>query len=105
MSSQEKLLVSFDIDGGYGSLSGLFIAEASQLNFSDERGINCNELYFGEVLGKHSEVSFVMSDDYLNIVSRDQALIKQLETIFGSKTLSGYNPVEMFEQQYKKKNK
>jgi len=84
-------LWSFDADfGRHGYLSGLFIATDEEITKLQDGYVN-----FGEVLGKHSEVlidNFNIKD-FITCVTDDQQLIDRLEKAFGSKTLSGYNPL------------
>ena len=51
-------------------------------------------MYFGEILGKHSEVSGDIEGlgNDINIVTDDQEFIAKFESIMGSGTVSGYNP-------------
>ncbi len=91
-----KGLYSFYWDcGRSGFLDGLFIAEQSVMN--DSIG---EEVYFGEVLGKHSEVYGTLDKTDIKLVSDDQDFISRLEQAFGEEyknytgyTLSGYNPL------------
>lgn len=54
-----KGIYSFGLDcGRMGSLEGIFIAEKRIMDYLIEHS---PEIYFGEILGKHSEI---ISDDY-----------------------------------------
>lgn len=87
-----KKLYSFYWDcGRMGDLQGLFIAEES-----DIEKILGKEVYFGEVLGKHSEVYGTVDDNDIEVVSEDQEKIEWLENLLGS-TVSGYNPLDYFD--------
>lgn len=86
--------MAFDC-GRMGMLDGIFIADDEIVDeiISTER-----EIYFGEVLGKHSEIYGPIDADEIVIKSEDQELIAKLEELFGE-TLSGYNPVEIYLEQ------
>ena len=87
-----KKLYGFNFDcGRMGSLEGLFIA-----NETDVQKVIGSELYFGEALGKHSEISGPLEDSNLKVVSEDQDFINKLRDLLGD-TLSGYNPLEYVE--------
>lgn len=88
-----KALYSFFWDcGRAGSIEGLFIAEQSDVNAATGK-----EIYFGEVLGKHSEVCAELGADDVAVKSNDQELIAKLEAIFGQ-NVCGYNPLEYLAQ-------
>lgn len=87
-----KKLYSFYWDcGRSGDLSGLFIAEESEV-----QKILGKEVYFGEVLGKHSEIYDTIGIDDIKEVSSDTEKVEWLENLLGS-TVSGYNPLDYFE--------
>lgn len=88
-----KKLYEFNLDcGRMGSLEGVFIATEEELN-----KIQGKNIYFGEVLGKHSEVDIVFDRDELDVKSEDQDFISKLEDVFGSPTISGYNPLDYYD--------
>lgn len=72
-----------------GCIEGLFIADDKAV-----AELIGKELYFGEVLGKHSELYGPLQKEDLTIDSEDQELIKSLKEAFGSSTLCGYNPLD-----------
>ncbi len=74
--------------GRAGELEGLFIADKSEV----ERCIG-EEVYFGEVLGKHSEVYGILEREDLTIKTEDQDFIEKFIEIMGEGTISGYNPI------------
>lgn len=78
--------------GSMGELDGLFIASQSQV---DE--IIGKEIYFGEVLGKHSDISVEIEKNDIEEISDDQDLIIQLFRLFESTTLCGHNPISYYE--------
>ena len=82
-------LYSFYADcGRQGSLDGLFIATQEEV----DKAIG-QEVYFGEVLGKHSEVSGTLEANEITLVSEDQEKVEWLLFILGH-CVSGFNPLE-----------
>lgn len=83
-----KALYSYNVDcGRMGDLEGLFIAEQS-----DVEKLIGKDVYFGEVLGKHSEIYGTVDEDEIKEISTDIDLINKLESLFEGSTISGYNP-------------
>lgn len=84
-----KKLYSFFWDcGRMGDVEGLFIA----WDYEVEKAIG-SPVYFGEILGKHSEISGTLSSVDLEVVSEDQDKIDWLLNLLGP-TVSGYNPLD-----------
>jgi len=84
-----KKLYRFLADWGRnGILDSLFIAEEEHV-----KSVIGKRVYFGEVLGKHSEVQGILTDRDFSVVSEDQNLIVELLVIFQKPTLCGYNPL------------
>ena len=85
-----KKLYKFEWDKSYGLLAGLFIEDESIVN--DAIG---KEVFFGEVLGKHSEVYGTLEECDLEVLVSDEKEVEELEKYnfipFGS---FGYNPLE-----------
>jgi hypothetical protein len=82
-----KKLYKFYWDcGRQGDISGLFISDDKTI--SDNIGKN---VYFGEVLGKHSEIFGYLEPKDLEEISQDQEFIKSFESIVGKSF--GYNPL------------
>lgn len=80
----KKLLVQFYWDcGRMGDLEGLFITTEDELKSWYGR-----EVYFGEVLGKHSEID----ESDFTIKSDDQEFIAKIEELFGEQHLYGFYP-------------
>lgn len=73
--------------GRQGELTGIFIATKEEI----ENSIGKN-VYFGEALGKHSEVYGTLEKSEFTIISEDQDYIKKTKEIFGE-TINGYNPL------------
>lgn len=90
-----KVLAKFYFDcGRMGDLEGLFIADKEDIEAAIGKGV-----YFGEVLGKHSEVYGTLDPGDINIVSEDQSVVGVLLGIFGSGSISGFNPLSYIEEQ------
>jgi hypothetical protein len=79
--------------GRMGDVEGLFTEEKSNV----DRHIG-KEVYFGEILGKHSEVYGTLNEDDLEIISEDQDFVEKFVDIMGFGTISGYNPIEYIEE-------
>jgi len=85
-----KVLVSFAWDcGRLGNLHGLFICTQEELDALEEK-----EVYFGEVLGKHSEIFGTLKKEDFRIISVEQDKIDWLEEIMHNKSISGFNPMD-----------
>lgn len=72
----------------YGRIEGVFICTKEEYT-----NILNKNVYFGEVLGKHSDVWGTVEECELTIVSEDQVQIAWLEATFGTKNICGYNPL------------
>ena len=91
-----KVIARFYSDcGRIGSLEGLFTATKE-----DIVKITGKEIYFGEVLGKHSEVIHEIAGigDDIHILSEDQDFIEKFEQIMGAGTVSGYSPFDYIDE-------
>lgn len=76
-----KKLFMFHCDCCYGALYGLFKATQEEVN-----NIIGKYVYFGEVLGKHSEVDGKISEDDISLFSDDPAIVEKVPEF-------GYNPI------------
>jgi hypothetical protein len=89
-----RKLYSFGIDyGRQGYLEGLFIAEEK-----DVAELVGKEVYFGEVLGKHSEVVADMEESFFKVIDVPANVVQILEEKIGV-TISGYNPFDFIEEE------
>ena len=79
--------------GRSGDVEGIFTCEKETLHNAYGR-----EVYFGEILGKHSDVSGTLEEDAITILSDDQDFIQKFEDILGAGTVSGYNPLDYIEE-------
>ena len=85
-----KAIYSFYWDcGRMGNVDGLFIADKDTV----EKAIG-KQVYFGEILGKHSEVFGTLDENDLEIKSEDQEFIKKFEEVLGEDFSQGYNPLD-----------
>lgn len=87
-----KLLVRWSHDfRRMGSLEALFVTTQEELDEYYGR-----EVYFGEVLGKHSDIAARFKKEDVTILSEDQEKIEWLLSIcspLDKTTISGYNPI------------
>lgn len=90
-----KILVGYSKDcGRMGWVEGLFICEETDLD-----KITNKTIYFGEILGKHSNVRIKFDREDFSIATDDQEFIQKLKDIIKSETISGYNPLNYCEEE------
>lgn len=77
-----------------GSLDGLFVSTPEKV-----AKVVGQEVYFGEVLGKHSEIYGILEEKDLEIIDIDETAIDKLISVLGT-TFSGYNPIDYYEEQH-----
>lgn len=83
----KKLLVQFYWDcGRMGDIDGLFVTTQEELSSWYNRYI-----YFGEVLGKHSDIYGTIEPEDFTVKSDDQDVIAKIEELLGEH-LSGFYP-------------
>lgn len=86
----KKALYKFHADcGRMGELEGLFIANPEVIEWLIASKL---DVYFGEVLGKHSEVYFEMNHEYFTCVTDDKTVI---DAISKHKIETGFNPLNI----------
>lgn len=89
-----KALYVFDADcGRMGNLYGMFIAEKGDVAEMIDSGV---EIRFGEVLGKHSNISGEMTYEHITMISDDQEFVKQCEQLHVE---VGFDPVSIWREQ------
>lgn len=77
--------------GRMGDLEGVFSADTDDIKKLTDSG---EEVYFGEVLGKHSEISKVIKPEHLVLITTDVEFIK----LFDQYDLAnGFNPFDYME--------
>jgi helix-turn-helix protein len=84
-------LYKFYLDFGYGDISGLFLADQKEVD-----DIIDEYIYFGEVLGKHSQVEGFIRDKDITKIEIPSDVINILYNTFNKKTICGYNPIEYY---------
>ena len=88
-----KGIYTFEVEfGRMGDLTGIFIADETDI----QRVIG-KEVYFGECLGKHSDIECLIKEDHFQLLSNDQDFITKFEEILGTGTISGYSPFDYIE--------
>jgi len=76
--------------GRQGDVEGLFLADDVEVNAKIGR-----EVYFGEILGKHSEVYGTLEPQDIQLISNDPVVVK----IFQDHNISsGHNPLHYAEE-------
>jgi hypothetical protein len=90
-----KVLVKFYWDcGRMGSVDGLFVTTTEELDEAYGK-----QVYFGEILGKHSEIYGDLQPKDITVKSDDPAFIDKLVEIIGSETISGFNPLNYIDEE------
>lgn len=76
-----------------GSVEGLFICDPETLesHYGDS-------VYFGEILGKHSDIYGTLDREDIKLVSGDQEKVEWLFNLLGA-SVSGYNPLDYLSEQ------
>jgi len=83
----------FEFDcGRMGELTGTFFADNS-----DVSKIIGKDVYFGEVLGKHSEVYGTIDEGEITLITDDPKIVKILKD---SKASVGFNPFDYLEEYF-----
>ena len=92
MSYMKEGIYKFYVDcGRMGDVQGLFIATADEV-----KSILGERIYFGEILGKHSEVVLTIEKENITFVTDDEnfvGLFKKYDLT------SGHNPFDYWEQE------
>lgn len=92
MKKEQRILVKYSESFGRGgSLEGLFATTRTQLDAAIGR-----RLRFGEVLGKHSNVTSTLPIEAFTVVSDDA---KTIEIVDGLDVYDGFNPVALLAEQ------
>jgi hypothetical protein len=88
----DLILVRFNLDcHRMGQLDGLFVTTKAELEASFGK-----RAYFGEVLGKHSDIAADLDASMFEEVSTDTGFIERLTDLLGA-NISGFNPLEYLE--------
>lgn len=82
-----KALFKMEADfGRQGELEGVFVADTDDVQYLIDYKTS---IYFGEVLGKHSEIYGYLSESEIKEITRDEKIIDIIEKY---ELESGYNP-------------
>lgn len=73
-----------------GVVEGVFIADSSEVDACLGKRV-----YFGEILGKHSEIYGTLGKEDLAVLTQDPGEIELIERL---KLTSGYNPLDYIEE-------
>lgn len=85
---ENKYLFKFGWDyGRQGEVEGLFVATEREVEYAIGK-----EAYFGEILGKHSEVYGDIEEGDITKIDIDPAAVEEVAKHLGL-TWSGYNPL------------
>lgn len=85
-------LFKFYLDcGRMGELEGIFAATEEEIDKAVGETVN-----FGEVLGKHSDISFRLEKDHFELLTGDQDFIKKATEY--KLIPSGHNPLSYLEE-------
>lgn len=84
-----KAIYKLNLDcGRNGSLYGIFIADKEYVDVLVNNDI---EVYFGEILGKHSDISLSIDDTDIELITDDKKVIDMFEEYELS---TGINPFD-----------
>ena len=87
-----KGLYKFHWDcGRMGDVEGVFVADSEDVSYMIDNNV---EVYFGEILGKHSEVSGCIDKEDITFITSEENVIDIVEQ-YGLE--SGYNPLDYFD--------
>jgi hypothetical protein len=87
-----KKIYKFEADfGRMGDLDGVFVSTDEEL-----QKLYGKQIYFGEVLGKHSEVFLTLETKHITEVTDD---IKFIELFEKYDLSNGYNPFDYYENE------
>lgn len=75
-----------------GNVEGLFVATEDEI-----KNIIGKKIYFGEILGKHSEVYGNIDNEDITKLDLDCETVEKVTKLLGE-TWSGYNPLEYLEE-------
>lgn len=86
-----EVLVSFKHETSYGGVHGIYIMSLNDWKKIKHLQEENEELYLGEVAGKHSDV--VSSFDNFTLITNDVIEIDTFRTLFGE-TFGSYAPID-----------
>jgi len=80
--------------GRAGNLKGLFAAEQEEVE-----AVFGKDLFFGEVLGKHSDVTVSFGPEDITKIDVDHSTVCTLIDAFGTNSFCGFNPLDQYNDQ------
>lgn len=84
--ASSKALYKLSLDcGDMGTLTGSFVAEKEDIEYLTNSSIR---VYFGAVLGEHSEVASLLDSNDIKLLTDDPSIVSQFEKINGIKLLT-----------------
>ena len=90
-------LIRFNFNcGRMGTLSGIFVLDEDDWATWQELVATKHRIYFGEVLGKHSEITGPISPTDFSVVSEDQDFCHKFQEL---RCASGHNPLDYLEEE------
>lgn len=89
----KKIIAEYFLNcGRMGELEGSFVCEEETL-----KSLYGKDIYFGEVLGKHSDIVALLEESDITIKTDDQDFIKLFEEIMGEGWSTGINPIHFYD--------
>ncbi len=82
--------------GRMGELDGQFVLTDEE--FTQLESLYGKSVYFGEVLGKHSEVHLLLEKKHIKIVTDDESFLTKADEL-GVDLSHGHNPLSYWEDQ------
>jgi hypothetical protein len=96
----ERVIVKLqEYCGRMGSVSSIFVCTKEELE-----SLYGREVYFGEILGKHSEIIVKLTKNNLTVLSDEQDFVDKFVSIMGNGTISGHNPLDYLEDEVDDEN-
>jgi len=97
-SKDEHLrLIRYHADfGRSGALSGIFVLSIEEWELWNKLVNSKDDVYFGEVLGKHSEIEAPVEADDYSVVSEDQEFCRKFLAL---KLNTGINPLNYYDEE------
>lgn len=91
--AKDEFLWRFHVDcGRHGSIESLFVATEAEIE-----NLIGKTVYFGEILGKHSDVSVTVDRDEVQRMAVSPQAVAEVVGVLG-KTWSGRNPLVYLEE-------
>lgn len=81
--------------GRQGEVTGLFAADQKDIDAAMDK-----QIYFGEILGKHSEVYGTLEEVDLEKLDVPEHVVKILIDAVGDNNIAGYNPLDYLPEDF-----